>query len=121
MQGTVLVCQHLTCRKQQSAAVLRALRDSVSAEIKVESTGCLGQCGNGPMVLILPEEILYRGVHPSDVPMIVKRHLEGGQIAPDDHNLKSHHTHASFWIGLAVFWFLLCLMVLLLWTASAPS
>ncbi|MDY6805816.1 MAG: (2Fe-2S) ferredoxin domain-containing protein [Cyanobacteriota bacterium] len=81
----LLVCQNRTCRKQGSAEVLAAFRDSSADNatgetpaVPVEGSACLGQCGNGPMVLVLPEEVWYCGVRVEEVPVIVERHLLGG-------------------------------------------
>ena len=41
--------------------------------------GCLGQCGNGPMVLFLPEETWYSGVDLDAVTMIIEQHLRSGK------------------------------------------
>lgn len=57
-----LVCQNRTCRKQGAAQVLKTLRAIAPNTVNVVSTGCLGQCGNGPMVVVLPQESWYRGV-----------------------------------------------------------
>jgi (2Fe-2S) ferredoxin len=76
-QKSILVCQHLTCRKQGAAKVLAAFRSDVSAaEISYEGCGCLGQCGNGPNVLILPEQVRYYHVSQADVPMIIDRFID---------------------------------------------
>lgn len=50
---TVLVCQNRTCRKQGAKQVLAALNSYILPDVKIIGSGCLGQCGNGPMVLIL--------------------------------------------------------------------
>ena len=67
---SVLICQHRTCRKQGSAKVLTAFRALTIPNITFEGCGCLGHCGNGPMVLILPARIWYYLVQPQDVPTI---------------------------------------------------
>jgi (2Fe-2S) ferredoxin len=57
--------------------VLAAFRSTVSAdEISSEGCGCLGQCGNGPNVLILPEQIRYYRVSQADVPIIIEQSIE---------------------------------------------
>jgi (2Fe-2S) ferredoxin len=48
-------------------------------DITVLSCQCLGQCGNGPMVLIMPEQVWYHRVHSSEVPAIVQQHLQQGK------------------------------------------
>lgn len=75
----VRVCQNRACKKQGAAKVLAAFKASVVPGVTVTATGCLGQCGNGPMVLVLPDRIWYSGVRPSEVPMVVEQHLLGGQ------------------------------------------
>jgi (2Fe-2S) ferredoxin len=80
-QKSILICQHLTCRKQGAAKVLAAFRSTVSSDqISSEGCGCLGQCGNGPNVLVLPERIRYYRVSQADVTVILER------LAVDDHN-----------------------------------
>ncbi|WP_219884542.1 (2Fe-2S) ferredoxin domain-containing protein [Merismopedia glauca] len=69
----ILVCQNRTCRRQGSAKVLAALQAYAIANLTVKPTGCLGHCGNGPMVVILPEEIWYSGVQPAEVPILIKK------------------------------------------------
>ncbi|NES68391.1 MAG: (2Fe-2S) ferredoxin domain-containing protein [Okeania sp. SIO2D1] len=73
----LLVCQNRTCRKQGSAKVLAAFESSEVPNIEVEKSGCLGKCGNGPMVLVLPEEIWYSHVHIDKVAIVVEQHLLG--------------------------------------------
>jgi (2Fe-2S) ferredoxin len=43
------------------------------------ASGCLGQCGNGPMVLVLPDLVWYCGVKPSEVPQVIEQHLCDGK------------------------------------------
>ncbi|MBW4595033.1 MAG: (2Fe-2S) ferredoxin domain-containing protein [Brasilonema angustatum HA4187-MV1] len=75
----VRVCQNRTCRKQGAAKVLEAFEALPTPEVTVTGSTCLGQCGNGPMVLVLPEMVWYSGVRPSEVPLLVEQHLRGGQ------------------------------------------
>jgi (2Fe-2S) ferredoxin len=74
----VFVCQGRSCRKQGAAKVLATFQQSPVTGITVATSGCLGQCGNGPMVLVTPEQIWYSAVHPKEVPAVVERHLQGG-------------------------------------------
>lgn len=75
----VLVCQNLTCRKQGATEVLAAFQKMPIPGYAVVGTPCMGQCGNGPMVRIVPEEIWYSHVQPGEVPSVITRHLIGGQ------------------------------------------
>jgi len=74
---TVLVCRNKTCSAQGSAKVLAAFEADVPDGVAVKRSGCLGQCGSGPMVLVEPEKIWYSQVQPGDVKEIVSRHLVG--------------------------------------------
>ena len=73
----VLVCQNRTCKKQGSGKVLAAFLAHPVSGVTVVGSGCLGQCGNGPMVLVEPEEVWYERVHKNEVPAVVERHLLG--------------------------------------------
>jgi (2Fe-2S) ferredoxin len=75
---TVLVCQHKACRKAGAKRVLAAFQASPPPNAAIEPVQCLGQCGNGPMVLVLPERVWYNRVNPKEVPAIIQRHLQRG-------------------------------------------
>ncbi len=56
--------------------MLEALAAQAPEGISVTGSGCLGQCGSGPTVLILPEQTWCLHVQPYLVPSVVKQHLE---------------------------------------------
>jgi (2Fe-2S) ferredoxin len=74
----VLVCQNTACRKGGSAKVLAAFQAASLPEVAIEPSRCLGQCGNGPMVVVLPDEVWYSRVIPAEVAAVIERHLRGG-------------------------------------------
>lgn len=75
----IKVCQNRTCRKQGAAKVLAAFLSHPVPNVTAIASSCLGQCGNGPMVVVLPEQIWYSRIQPAEVPAIVERHLKGGK------------------------------------------
>ena len=75
----VRVCLNRTCRKQGAKLVFAAFEASSVPGITVMGSGCLGQCGNGPMVLVLPDMVWYCGVRPIQVPLVIEQHLLGGE------------------------------------------
>jgi (2Fe-2S) ferredoxin len=76
---TVLICQSKACCKGGSAKVLAAFQAlPLPAGVEVVGSGCLGQCGNGPMVRVLPDEVWYNRVQPEEVSAVVDRHLQVG-------------------------------------------
>jgi uncharacterized protein (DUF952 family) len=70
---SILICQNRTCRKQGAAAILTAFRAVERSDLTSEGCGCLGNCGNGPIVLVLPARIWYYRVQPQDVSTILDR------------------------------------------------
>jgi (2Fe-2S) ferredoxin len=78
-QKSIRVCQNRTCRKQGAKEVLAAFEALLVPEVTVLPSSCLGQCGNGPMVLVLPDMVWYSGVQATEVPMVVEQHLLGAQ------------------------------------------
>lgn len=75
----VRVCQNRTCKKQGAAKVLAAFTAFPIPDVTVTASRCLGQCGNGPMVLVLPDMVWYSGVQPDEVSLLIENHLLGGQ------------------------------------------
>jgi (2Fe-2S) ferredoxin len=73
----VLICLGRSCHKYDSEQVFAAFRENLLPEIELVPVACLGQCGNGPMVLIESEQIWYYQVHPDEVPLIIQQHLQG--------------------------------------------
>ncbi|MGK7933828.1 MAG: ferredoxin [Microcystaceae cyanobacterium] len=72
----VLVCQNRTCRSQGGKQVKAAFQHYSLEGIEIISSGCLGECGNGVMVLILPEKTWYWHIQPYHVEQIVNQHLK---------------------------------------------
>lgn len=75
----VVVCQHRRCINLGSRDVYAAFLANPSTEFSVLGSGCLKQCGHGPMVKILPEQTWYHKVQPAQVTKLIKQHLLGGK------------------------------------------
>ncbi len=62
-------------------ALLKALvKDAgLGDRVRVNHSGCLDQCGHGPMVVVYPEGVWYHGVQLDDAEAIVREHLIGGR------------------------------------------
>lgn len=52
----------------------QGLKDSVS----VVPTGCNGFCGQGPLLVVMPEGAFYGPLKPENIPMLVEEHLVNG-------------------------------------------
>jgi len=47
--------------------------------IRINNSGCMDQCGHGPMIAIYPENTWYCGVKIEDVESIFSEHLVGNR------------------------------------------
>lgn len=145
MSFTVLVCKNTTCSQQGSAKVLAAFQKQASADTLVKRSGCLGECGSGPMVLIAPtdksaaekgaaekspvgkspvgksDKTWYSHVQPSDVPLLVLQHLSGGKVVRHKLYPKYHPTTTNWKGWFAVAGVLIALMVFMFATFAGQS
>lgn len=69
------------CSLRGSEAIRERLKEiskemGVSNRLRVCKSGCLGQCGAGPNVLVEPDHVWYSGVTERDVDAIVERHMK---------------------------------------------
>lgn len=72
------------CRLDGSDEVRAALKQKVkeaglSTEVRVNKSGCLSQCGHGPMAVTWPENVWHEKLALADVDDLVRVHLRGGQ------------------------------------------
>ena len=73
-----------SCSAACSWDVLAALNreldiEGAAGEVQITTCGCLGLCDEGPVVIIYPDGVWYRGVKAADVPEIVASHLRSGK------------------------------------------
>lgn len=53
----IRVCTNRTCRRQGSLDILQILSGISPPCLSINSCGCLGRCGAGPNVVVLPQEL----------------------------------------------------------------
>jgi (2Fe-2S) ferredoxin len=80
----VLVCTSQHCNQKGAMDVLGRLRLEVirrglDTEIMVNNCGTIDLCDIGPNMVVYPDNIIYGGVTPRDIPDIVQ-FLEGGPV-----------------------------------------
>ncbi|MEW6027039.1 MAG: NADH-quinone oxidoreductase subunit NuoF [Planctomycetota bacterium] len=82
---TITLCGGTGC----SAFGSQKVYDAFEAEIKrlrledkvtLKRTGCHGFCERGPILVILPQEIFYQKVKPSDVPDIIRKTIIKNEV-----------------------------------------
>lgn len=48
--------------------------------VRVNSAGCLGRCGEGPVIVVYPEGVWYTYREESDIDQILEEHLRDGRV-----------------------------------------
>jgi (2Fe-2S) ferredoxin len=48
--------------------------------IRINASGCLGRCEEGPVLVVYPEEIWYTYVDEVDLDEIIEEHLKNGRV-----------------------------------------
>src|SRR5207247_1467239 len=59
-------------------AVAGARMQGRYGDVRVNKSGCVSQCGHGPMIVVYPENVWYAGVRESDLEEILASHIVGG-------------------------------------------
>lgn len=81
----VFVCTSgKSCTAADSMATFQCLKDGlreagIASRVRVNQSGCMSQCGHGPMVVVYPEDVWYAGVDVAGARRILDEHLLGGQ------------------------------------------
>jgi len=80
----LLVCGGTGCKESQSEAIIDSLRLEIEAnalenDICVTQTGCFGLCNLGPVVKVMPDDVIYTRVNPGDAKEIVAEHIIKGR------------------------------------------
>lgn len=92
----IIICAGTGCMASGSHEVFLALRTALreaglpvftefrpepaAGSLRLNESGCQGFCQMGPLVTILPENILYNRVAVSDVPEIIRETIVGGRV-----------------------------------------
>ena len=59
---------------------VKALGIAGKGEIRVNKSGCLDRCEEGPCLVVYPEGVWYTYVDRADIDEIVDSHLVGGKV-----------------------------------------
>jgi len=84
----VLICAGGACVSCGNAAVITSFKDSIAKQglsdyVKVVETGCVGCCDLGVVVIVMPDNVLYRKVNAVHAKTIVERHLARNEIVTE--------------------------------------
>jgi NADH:ubiquinone oxidoreductase subunit F (NADH-binding)/NAD-dependent dihydropyrimidine dehydrogenase PreA subunit/(2Fe-2S) ferredoxin len=84
----VLVCADPECLEKGAHEILDNLQDELIHqglidEIQVLETSRIGDCVNGPEIMVYPEGVHYSGLTVDDVPYLVEEQFLKGRVAKD--------------------------------------
>lgn len=92
----VLICAGAGCISCGCSDIKNAVTDeirknSLTRDVAVYETGCMGACAVGPVMLILPERIFYTNLKPETARAVIKSHILSNEILTQytffDHSL----------------------------------
>jgi NADH-quinone oxidoreductase subunit F len=84
-QYRLLICSGTGCTSANCTAVKETLtktlaENGLTDKVMISSTGCRGSCNLGPLMEVLPDEVLYTKLVPEDIPALVATHFINGKV-----------------------------------------
>lgn len=58
---------------------VKALKLSGPGKIRINQSGCLDRCKEGPVLVVYPEAVWYSYVDKEDIDEIIRSHIQGGR------------------------------------------
>jgi NADH-quinone oxidoreductase subunit F len=104
----ILVCTGGGCIASGSLEILEACKQAVASsgvDAEVIGTGCMGPCSKGPVLRILPDDMLYQNISATDIAEIVENHVVKGTpvdrlLMRNDHpETPAHHEKDSAFLS----------------------
>lgn len=59
---------------------IKALGLDGAGNIRINKSGCLGRCDDGPVLVVYPEGTWYTFVDKEDIDEIIREHLQNGRV-----------------------------------------
>lgn len=79
--GAACCARHGAADMQQHAkSRIKALDLNGKGRIRINKSGCLDRCNEGPCVVVYPEGVWYTYVDVHDIDEIIDRHLVKGEV-----------------------------------------
>ncbi len=80
----LMLCAGTGCVAGGAFQIMEALQKELAArelknEVAVVPTGCNGFCGQGPLMVVLPDNIFYGWIALKDIPLLVEEHFLKGR------------------------------------------
>jgi (2Fe-2S) ferredoxin len=83
----LMVCTGTGCVASGAYNIKEALEKEIEKqglkdEVSIVTTGCNGFCGQGPLLVVMPDKIFYGWLKVEDIPFLVEEHLLKGRPVP---------------------------------------
>jgi (2Fe-2S) ferredoxin len=59
---------------------IKSLGLSGPGEVRINKSGCLDRCEEGPCLVVYPEAVWYTYVDREDIDEIIDKHIVGGEV-----------------------------------------
>ncbi len=66
--------------QQHAKARIKELNLSGEGKIRINKSGCLDRCSEGPCIVVYPEAVWYTYVDAHDIDEIIDKHLIKGEV-----------------------------------------
>ena len=81
----LLICQGTSCMSNGAGEVVKAFKAALKEakldkEVEIITTGCMGICELGPVMVVYPDGVFYQQITPEDAREIVQEHLLKGRV-----------------------------------------
>jgi len=85
LRSHILLCYGGACISSGAESVKEAMEEAIvkanlQNEVDIITTGCMGTCELGPVMVIYPDGVFYQKVKPEDTEEIVQEHLLKGRV-----------------------------------------
>lgn len=59
---------------------IKKLNLNGAGKVRINASGCLDRCDEGPVMVVYPDNVWYTYVDKSDIDEIIAEHLQGGRV-----------------------------------------
>ncbi len=66
--------------RDYAKAKIKSLGLAGAGRIRINQSGCLDRCNEGPVMVVYPEEVWYTFIDEQDIDDIIDQHLVAGKI-----------------------------------------
>ena len=73
-------CHNAKGMQEHAKKRVKALGMNGPGKVRINQSGCLDRCEEGPVIVVYPEEVWYTYVDKADIDEIIDEHLVNGRV-----------------------------------------